>query len=253
MILALDAGNSRMKWAVFSLQGDLQAHGAMDHTQALPASPALLPTIWRDCSRAIVSNVAGATVAAQIEACLQQLGLSPHWLQASAVCAGVHNGYAQPAQLGSDRWAGLIAAWQLHAAPCVVAGCGTALTVDALLPAADGSSAQFLGGLILPGLQLQHGSLVQRTHAIRVLPGTLQDFPRNTGDAVYSGVLTAMAASIAAMLRQLQAQANTPVRCIITGGDATVVAEALQRHWPQAPLLDELLVLRGLSIVERHA
>ncbi len=77
-------------------------------------------------------------------------------------------------------------------APCVVAGAGTALTLDVL--AADG---QHLGGLIAPGPQLMQQSLLEATARVRPQrPGEILELADNTADAVASGCWQAAAALI---------------------------------------------------------
>jgi len=67
---------------------------------------------------------------------------------------GVTNGYRDAGQLGTDRWAALLAAHASLPANQMVANAGTALTVDALR--ADGL---FMGGLIVPGTALMRACL----------------------------------------------------------------------------------------------
>ena len=114
--------------------------------------------------------------------------VTPIWLTASAAACGVVNGYATPEQLGADRWAALVAArlrahtTDLFPAPVVVVNAGTAVTIDTL--DADG---RFRGGVILPGLRLMLRALADHTSCLKSAPGTYQDDPVNTADALYSG------------------------------------------------------------------
>ncbi|HYD33231.1 MAG TPA: type III pantothenate kinase, partial [Methylophilaceae bacterium] len=159
MILAIDAGNSRMKWGVFEDSGVLHAHGIMPNASIANAD---LPNAWTQCSRSIVSNVAGPGVAETLGNMLTKLNIPVHWLKAEAQACGVVNSYQSPGRLGTDRWASLIAAWHRYHAPCVVVNAGTALTIDALAEREDGQGL-FLGGLIVPGLRLMQQSLVNAT------------------------------------------------------------------------------------------
>jgi len=264
MILAIDAGNSRTKWGVFNAAGELQTHGACVNAQF---DSQAAPSAWRSCSKAVISNVAGTDMAAKLAAALKQLNISPATVQSSISACGVHNRYEQPEQLGTDRWAALIAAWHLYHAPCVVLNAGTALTIDALAADDEHKGGVFLGGMIVPGFRLMQDSLYQRTAGIGEYPGSLQAFPRNTGDAVYSGALTAMLGAVSIMLHRLQQYLSTQqqalsVRCIITGGDAALLAQALNDDAAFAGLVADLdkqviiadnLVLQGLLLLEREA
>jgi len=260
MILTIDAGNSRTKWGVFDTAGKLQTHGVCVNAQF---DAQAMPFAWRSCSKAVISNVAGADMAAKLAAALQQLNIAATTVQASASACGVHNLYEQAGQLGADRWAALIAAWHLYHAPCVVVNAGTALTIDALASDGENKGGVFLGGMIVPGFRLMQDSLYQRTAGIGEYPGSLQAFPRNTGDAVYSGALTAMLGAVSVTLHHLQQYLSTQqqaesVRCIITGGDATLLAQALNDDIAFAGLdkqviIADNLVLQGLLLLEREA
>lgn len=254
MILAIDAGNSRIKWAVAAdtrVSAVWEAEGVLPNAE-LPQTA--VPDAWRQCTRTIISNVAGAEVAQQLAAMLQALGIPAHWAAATAHACNVHNSYADPRQLGSDRWAAAVAAWQLYKAPCVIASAGTALTVDALGAAPEGGQGVFLGGLIVPGLHLMRHSLANGTASLPAEGGSWQDFPDNTCDALHSGALSAMAGAILLMLQKLQQREGMVPHCILSGGDAALLAQALQKQadLAQRCVIVDNLVLHGLLLIERE-
>ncbi|OAM51165.1 hypothetical protein A7981_10505 [Methylovorus sp. MM2] len=254
MILAIDIGNSRLKWATFDLEGQMQSSGAYlnKDIEAL-----FIPAEWRACQHAVVSNVADAKYAEIIQAKLTTSNIALRWAISSKEAVGVLNSYEQPDKLGTDRWAALLAAKQHYGAPCVVVNAGTALTVDALGSDTAVASSIFLGGLILPGLGLMQSSLIQAANGISKVSGTMQDFPVNTDNAIYTGTLSAMVGAVQFMLAKLSQQAHLPVRCIFTGGDAEKLYEAFNALsiTPQTYelIVDEALVLQGLFLMEREA
>jgi type III pantothenate kinase len=251
VILAIDAGNSRTKWAAFDPAGELKAQGIYVNTELVAAE---VPVVWHACSRAIVSNVAGSVVAEVLQAKLHTLAIPVRWAAASATACGVRNSYESPQQLGSDRWAALIAAWQHYRAPCIVANAGTALTVDALGCSNQNGHGVFLGGLILPGFNLMLNSLAAGTSGLAQLSGSLQDFPTNTGDALHSGAISAMTGAITSMMEKLHQRESRKPHCILSGGDAALPAEALQRQTSIANhvVIADNLVLQGLLLIERE-
>ena len=91
---------------------------------------------------------------------------------ATPEAAGVRNGYARPAQLGADRWAALVGAWNQERRPCLVVNAGTALTIDVLLedPERPGHG-YFAGGCILPGFDLMRGALNRHTAQLPLAEG----------------------------------------------------------------------------------
>jgi len=236
-VLAIDVGNSRLKWGI-SDRGQWIARDRILH-----ADIAMLPDRWRpfgDPDVAIVANVAGDAVRGALGAALGQFSARPIWLVAAARQCGVSNHYLRPSQLGADRWAALIGA--RHAAPgtSLVVNAGTATTIDALTAAGD-----FLGGLILPGLGLMTRSLNLGTALIGEDAGHLDGFPRCTRDAVYSGAVQSTLGAIERQLRALEAAGHGPVKCVLTGG----AADALAPHMSGPLVRVETLVLDGLRQV----
>ncbi len=242
MILALDAGNTRIKWGVFDTNGMLLAHGSVEH--ALLGQLDAVINAWPDCRRVVVSNVAGNAVSTQLIAMAQAVGLSVSVIEAAASACGVQNRYEVPARLGSDRWAALVAAWHRAPSACVVVTAGTALTVDAL-----SSQGEFLGGVIVPGWQIMRAALVAGTAGLSSQAGDWAAFPQNTADAMYTGCLSAMAGAVDRVYSTLQEREGASPRCLLAGGDA-----ALLRPLLSMPLeIADNLVLQGLWLIERES
>lgn len=150
-ILTIDAGNTRVKWGLFNKEGVMLSHGACLHGDLAHAN-------FPEVSRVIISNVAGTKIRAELE---KKLAASStiHWIEAQTIACSVKSNYEKPETLGTDRWAALIAAWHIKQTPCVVVNAGTAVTIDALSVNQQTKQAEFIGGLILPGLNLMQQSL----------------------------------------------------------------------------------------------
>jgi type III pantothenate kinase len=253
--LLIDAGNTRIKWALAApgaALGHWQAQGAHLHADAAAFPPQLAAALaaagaMPAIGRVLVANVAGQAVRAMLAGWLAapQLQIRPQaieWFASVAQRAGVRNAYRNPAQLGCDRFAAAIGARALcPERAIVVANCGTATTIDAL--SADGT---FLGGMILPGLGLMASSLAKNTAQLpQIQPGKLPEgFADNTDDAILTGCLAAQAGAIERAFELHQA-----VECIISGGAAPYVAPAVpvpHRHV-------ENIVMIGLHAVLRSA
>lgn len=248
MLLLVDAGNTRIKWAVADDAaenradiGNWRAHGAVLHAELKRLQPA-----WAShgISRAIVSNVAGAAMHAELDALLSALLPAPRveWFGSAPERAGLRNRYRNPGQLGADRFAAALGARALFPGRAlVVATCGTATTVDAV--SADGA---FLGGMILPGLGLMLGSLARGTAQLpQVGPQdatAASPFADNTQDAILSGCLMAQAGAI-----ERACAAHGAALCIVSGGAAAHVASLLVAPYR---LVDNI-VLAGLHAAAR--
>lgn len=229
----IDAGNTRIKWALIDAGANVVDAGAIS-TQAFLAGLDTLPEIT--APHAVVAcNVASSEVVSRIEALYKKI----YWLQSQAECAGVRNHYKIPAQLGVDRFAALVAA---HAAPCdqLVVMCGTALTVDAL-----SSRGDFLGGVIAPGLTLMRQSLARGTAQLPFAVEAVGDLPRSTQQAIGTGTLLATLGVIEGVRNRMQAAEATPLRLVLSGG----WAEALSPHLPSdlEVMHRPHLVLQGLA------
>ncbi len=235
-MLLLDIGNSRCKWA--QLEGGAWVRQGVLENAQLGHLPALLDQMSLP-SRALVSNVAGVQVANSLRTYLAEVRCEPEFVQAEAERCGVRNGYRMPQQLGSDRWAALIAARHRVQRACLVVNCGTATTVDAL-----SAQGEFLGGLILPGLSLMLSSLSNNTAQLAEQDGELLEFPQDTAAAMSSGAVRATQGAILHQFALLQ-QREGNVHCLLSGGASERVAQGLNVVFEH----DEHLVLHGLQIL----
>ncbi len=231
MIIAIDAGNSRIKWGVHDGCQWLDS-GVLATADCAFLSEAV--DEWPARARVVVCNVAGRQVATQISVLLHDYG-KLFFLTPSVAACGVRSSYEHPAQLGADRWAALIGARAQRTAATLVVCAGTATTVDLL--AADGV---FRGGLILPGFKLMRSSLATNTAQLPLAEGMFLSEPRNTIDAIFSGCLHAQLGAIERMFALL---ANEPeALCLITGGGS----ETLTRHLQIPCQRVDNLILNGL-------
>jgi type III pantothenate kinase len=219
MLLLVDAGNTRIKWAVAhpgAAPGDWIASGAVPHAELNH-----LPANWQAfaVTRAIVANVAGAKLRDQLQLMIPASDVS--WFASVPQLGGLVNGYRNPAQLGADRFAAAIGARSVKPGQAlVVATCGTATTIDAL--SADG---RFIGGMIAPGLGLMASSLARNTAQLpQVAPGATlaAGFADNTDDAIVAGCLGAQVGAI-----ERACALHGGAHCIISGGAARLIAPLL--------------------------
>lgn len=239
-LLAIDAGNTRIKWAV-NENGAWMAAGSLATSES-----ARIDDAWRALPRvgaAIACNVAGPDVERRISAACAARAIPFTLAVARAEQLGVANGYREPGQLGADRWAALVAAHALGPGAKLVVNVGTALTIDAL--AGDG---RFEGGLIVPGPALMRGSLAGGTARLPLAPGEFREFPDNTADAIASGALQACAGAIARMRHAMTERGLAPAHVIVSGGGARELAP----HLPMPFAIHENLVLDGLARIARQ-
>jgi type III pantothenate kinase len=193
-----------------------------------------------------VSNVAGETVAQLIQSFGAGISTQPHIVVPTEAQCGVRNGYSSTSQLGSDRWAALISAWHMVKGQCLVVNSGTATTIDAL-----SGQGEFVGGLILPGVELMQHSLVEAADQLKSAQGEYVPFPLNSADALYSG---AIQASCGAIERQYALLNNDSAPMILSGGTAVILQPYFnQKLFKEPPRFVDNLVLRGLLVMAQEA
>jgi len=248
MILLVDIGNTRIKWAL-SRDGSLDqqraaAHATWTRADALAAFESIAPP-----ARVLVSNVGGEPIAALIRDTARELwSLEPEFIHSTASAAGIRNAYSEPAKLGVDRWLAMIGAYASEQRPICVVSIGTAATIDGV-----DATGRHLGGLIIPGPDLMVDSLLHNTSDIarRTQNGSIGTgvFANNTLGAIKQGAAHAAAALIERAVATMREQLGESPTLVISGGASSEVASAL--GIPHVAMSD--LVLRGLAVYATHA
>lgn len=237
--LLVDAGNSRVKWALF--QGD--ALGAVESTEH---DEGALLSGWKTLpmpASVIISNVGGDKLSRTLDnICRDLWGCEPRFAAVTKQMKGLTVAYDQPEKLGVDRWLAMLAVWRSRHCPALVIDCGTATTLDAV--SAEG---RHLGGLIVPGLRTMWSALMSQTR-IPPVPFKFVDneLGKDTGACIAAGALQGLAGLVERMNRRLVAQHDVNFRVILTGSDAETVGQQLDIDYEIQPNL----VLRGLSALE---
>lgn len=245
MILLVDIGNTRLKWA-FLTQDEFEFGGALNYTEENFLS--LLASIWTSISlpeRVIIANVAGDKIANLLQRWINDhMRCRISFMVTKKEYLGLVNAYQYPNQFGVDRWMAMLAIWNEFDAGFCLVGCGTALTFDAV-----NNEGKHLGGLILPGIDLMKTALIEK------LPGCRQPEPRNraegnllannTFDAITGGCLYTTVAFINHLTTDLIEEIGDNINFMITGGSAQKVLPLLQYDYQYRPHL----VLEGLSLL----
>ena len=236
-----DLGNSRLKSA--PLQGD-----GVGVASRVAHDGASLPAGWgvqvpARFDEAIVASVASPALTVQLLDALAGRCGRISIARTSACHAGVRIAYAEPRRLGVDRFLALLAARALAPRPWLVAGVGTALTIDLL--DADGLHR---GGRIAPSPTLMREALHARAAQLPASGGTYAEFADDTDAALASGCEGAALALIERSLAAAAALLGAPPALLLHGGGA----QALRAHWPASELAPDL-VLEGLARWARAA
>ena len=251
--LAIDVGNTRLKWALYDAPrpgAALLAHGAefLEHIERLAEHAwGALPAPSRILGCVVAGDAVKRRVREQVEQ-MPQWDVTPQWVVSSVQEAGLVNGYDHPLRLGADRWVAMIGARHRLLArgeqrPLIVVMVGTAVTVEAI-----DAEGRFLGGLILPGHGIMLRALESGTAGLHVPTGEVKLFPTNTSDALTSGGTYAIAGAVERMFQHLAQHCGQEPACLMTGGAGWKMAPSMTRPFE---LVDHL-IFDGLLEIEAY-
>ena len=255
MLLLIDIGNTKIKWAITDTLTSLALppvwlhNGSISHEEVMELGGVISTFSIR---RIIYCNVAGDTIQTQLLQLLIQYfpGTKAERFSSSVSCAGIKNTYQKPSQLGADRFASSIAAHALYPNQAlIVATCGTATTIDAV--SADGT---FIGGMITPGLQVMAQSLATNTAQLPQVKEQTQlqgIFATNTEQAIVSGCVHAQVGAMCMAFNALEnLQVQSPI-LLISGGAAPYIVPYLPQKLMIKSKTIHNLVLTGLLVVAK--
>lgn len=226
MDLLVDIGNNNVNWKCADKSGAFPSLEA-DFSNNLAANFDQLG----DVTRVIFVNVAQRSLSLQLSNYAQSAQCVE--IVATEQACGVVNGYCNPRELGADRWVALVGARSIAECDLIVVDAGTAITVDAL-----SSNGQFIGGSILPGIDLSRQSLSQRAPLIADTNEMQMQLPaRGTAQAVSSGTVFAAVGGTDRLIEQYSEHLDTTPRLLLTGGSSQVIATYSTYNFDLAPQL----------------
>jgi type III pantothenate kinase len=192
-----------------------------------------------------VSGIAVASVVPRLRSALREM--TDRWYRVPTVIVepGVRTGmpilYDNPREVGADRIADAVAAFDRYGGPTIVVDFGTATTFEVV-----SARGEYLGGVILPGIEISMEALFSKAALLPrvelVEPSCV--LAKNTVESVQSGAIYGFAAQVDGLCRRLQEEVG-PSTVVATGGLASLigpVATAVDHHEPW-------LTLEGLRII----
>jgi type III pantothenate kinase len=245
MLLAIDAGNSNVKFAVFDgdrLVGQwrLSTNTARTDKQYFTLLRDLIQ-LGANLEAIVVASVVPSLNATLAHFAEEYFKLTPVFVN-HATNTGVRILYDSPADLGADRIVDAVAAIEKYGAPCIVVDFGTATTFNAI-----NAAGEFIGGAISPGLMTCSEALFARTAKLPRVAFVRPEkvIGSSTVSAIQSGLYHGYAGLVDGVLERMIEEMGATPRVIATGGLASAVAAA-SRFIQE---VDETLTLEGLRLV----
>jgi type III pantothenate kinase len=150
--------------------------------------------------------------------------------------------YDNPKEVGADRIADAVAAYDLYKGPIVVVDFGTATTFEAI-----SARGEYMGGAIFPGIDISLDALFTRAAALRrvELVEPRHVIGRSTVESMQSGVIYGYTALVDGMVNRIEAELGEKASVVSTGGLSgliTPLSETIDHHEPW-------LTLHGLRLI----
>ena len=260
MLLTLDIGNTNMKTALFD-GWEVNERGkrspvmaqywriSTDRNRTSDEYGTVLMNLLRHngIDRSGINGIMMSSVVPQINftiehMCRNYFGIEPMKI-APGVKTGINIKYENPRELGSDRIANAVAAYELYGGPCITIDFGTATSFGAI-----SASGEFLGGAICPGLKLAADALTERTAKLPrfelVKPEHV--IGRTTIANMQAGIVYGYIGQVTYLVERFKREMGIPdTRVIATGGLAVLVAGEAK----VIDVMDGLLTLKGLALI----
>lgn len=240
LLLAIDIGNTNIGIGFFRGKQLVKRYSIATAKKNLHLLLKNIVSQYR-IKDAIISSVVPA-VTRKIRLDLKRLLGKPPFIIGTNITVPISNRYRKPKQVGSDRLVSAYAGVSFYGAPLIIVDFGTAVTFDVV-----SAKGEYLGGMILPGLEI---SLVSLHSATALLPKLKLSQPkefigRNTKNSILSGIVYGFAALTDNLVRKIKTQVGRNSTVIGTGGNINLISRFAQ----ELDKIDETLVLKGLSLI----
>jgi type III pantothenate kinase len=252
MLLVVDVGNTQTHFGVFTDGGnELAEHWRFATVREstrdeLGAALSNLLALRRLAFTNIDSSIVSSTVP---QLSLEWRSMAERYLGQEMLLVGpsIKTGmpirYDNPHEVGADRLANAVAAYDRVKDACIVVDFGTAITYDVISPAGE-----YLGGIITPGAEISIDALYERAAKLPKVelqaPRTL--IGKSTVDAIRAGIVYGFAAQVDGIVRRLRGELGAETTVLATGGLAEVLVPFVRETIDE---VDDLLTLIGLRLI----
>ena len=149
----------------------------------------------------------------------------------------------EPLLVGLDRIANAVIAKNKYTLPVIVIDIGTAITFDIV-----SKEGNFIGGVIMPGINTQLNSLYENTSALPKIEviNPVKAIGDSTENAMLSGVVLGTSAAIDGLTAKCEKELGVRATLILTGGGCDFVLNHLIRA---VDYVDKDLTLKGYKML----
>ncbi len=249
MILAIDIGNTNTVLGCFQDEEILFTERlSTDRTRTVTEYAVNIRIILElnevkpeAVSGAILSSVVPQLTKPFCEAVKKTTGVEPLVI-GPGIKTGLNIAIDNPAEVGSDLVVSAVAAISEHPVPIILFDLGTATTVSVI-----DKGKNYIGGMILPGIQVSLDALVSETSQ---LPRISLDAPkhligRNTDEAMKSGIIYGSAAILDGIADRIESELKERATVIATGG----LSGFITPYCSHEILHDDDMILKGLMVI----
>ena len=243
MLLAIDIGNTTIKFGVFdreNLTQKLIVPTVRDQTAA-EIDSLVNPNLPQTISNVIVSSVVPELKNSIEELIENRFGIIPFFIPHD-FDFGLKIKYNPPDTVGIDRIVAAFAAAKKYGKPCIVCDFGTATTIDAV-----NSKSEFLGGVIVAGINLLADALSERTSKLPKIEIKKAEkvIGSSTIEAIQSGIYFGYLGLTDRIIERMIGELGEKPKIIATGGFASIITHASAF----IEIYDENLMLDGLRLI----
>jgi type III pantothenate kinase len=239
MLLAVDIGNTNISFGIFDRRKLVKRFD-------IPAAEFSLKQLKAQIGKKAVSAAIICSVVPKLELVLKnglrKLSCINPLVVGKDLRVPIKNLYRKPGQVGQDRLVNAYAAAALYGNPLIVVDSGTAVTFDVI-----SRKKEYLGGMILPGLDMSLKALHEKT---ALLPKVKLSLPkefigRDTQSSILSGIVYGLASLTDEMVRRIKRYIGKDARVIGTGGSIKLIT----KYCREIDLIDADLTLKGLNLI----
>lgn len=245
MLLTVDIGNTSITLGIFDNENLVETF-RLPSDKELPQEEyeILLHTLFKNyyVSACIIASVVDE-LSLTLKHALDNVFHLNSMLVTDKLNLGIKIKLKNPKEAGADRIANACGAYVLYPKPAIIVDLGTATTFDII-----NKDGEFIGGVIMPGLNLQLRALNSCTSKLpRIEVGEAENvIGDNTRDAILSGVIRGSACAIEGLIEQSKKQLGQNTVIIATGGYSTLISKYMTR---QFDFVNPCLTLEGLRFL----